>query len=372
MMQSESHPRGITKLLCECLESASISSLSGNIAISFAHALTDTMSIAFKLGPLNLPSLRATLYAVFFGLVEHDHRSKYKINIGWIACCITCAIDTEPPTYTLGKLVAGCLTTAYILHVRCHGDLWSAHSVSFGEALCHLVTVVIHKKHIPSQSRPLNSTALAVFNGLACHDCSKSTPIDVGEIANTIVDSIIMDSSAPTDGNEGKAGYAELNCLILKAASSDRVSHCMGYQDSSLSAIRCDCGHPYSVSKLLPRGIVMPGPDKCGITALMIAAYNGRHEVLRILLKHDKTGINLQSTKHGYTALMNATKNDNKTCVELLVAAGAAISIAARHGETTLYFAHKHSDRSVMCILVDAMEQRIMKNADINQGHVLI
>ncbi len=87
-----------------------------------------------------------------------------------------------------------------------------------------------------------------------------------------------------------------------------------------------------------------------GITALMMAAYNGHAEVVKMLLS---AGANVDAANDdGVTALMAAAQEGYTEVVKILIAAGANLNAADKDGWTTLMFAAQKGHTEVAEILL--------------------
>lgn len=88
-------------------------------------------------------------------------------------------------------------------------------------------------------------------------------------------------------------------------------------------------------------------------TALIWAADNGNHEMVKLLLAHDKTDINA-GNRAGVTALMLAAKKGHLHIVDdLLAADGIDINKQSLHGVTALINAAGFGHRDVVLRLLE-------------------
>ena len=79
-------------------------------------------------------------------------------------------------------------------------------------------------------------------------------------------------------------------------------------------------GHVDAVETLIERGVDVNSENRRGITPLMIAASQGRNQIVRLLLQHKADTARRDYT--GRTALMWAEWNRKPQIVKLLRAAG--------------------------------------------------
>lgn len=75
---------------------------------------------------------------------------------------------------------------------------------------------------------------------------------------------------------------------------------------------------PKAIDFLLKQGASATAEDAHGRTALLWAAYYGHHDVIKALLKQDRTLVSKQDPD-GRTALHWATKHDSTKCLDLLL-----------------------------------------------------
>ena len=95
-----------------------------------------------------------------------------------------------------------------------------------------------------------------------------------------------------------------------------------------------------AVEMLLRQGASAPVKDGNGRTALLWAAYYGHFEVVRVLIKHDRSLVQL-ADPDGRTAIHWSTKHESTRCLDLLLRAADAEVINAQDGEqvTALHWA---------------------------------
>lgn len=95
-----------------------------------------------------------------------------------------------------------------------------------------------------------------------------------------------------------------------------------------------------SAEMLLEAGAdVDAASTKYGTTVLMMAAMNGYHEVVEVLLQH-KASVN-QPNKSGYTALMLAYRGGHQKAAEVLLRYGASPDMKDSSGKTAAQYAPK-------------------------------
>ena len=88
------------------------------------------------------------------------------------------------------------------------------------------------------------------------------------------------------------------------------------------------------IKELLKKGADLEAKDKDGLTALMVAVYNGRLEVVKYLAE---CGADLEAKdKAGQTALIKAAINEQLDVVKCLMDNGADLDASDKHGKTAL------------------------------------
>jgi hypothetical protein len=100
---------------------------------------------------------------------------------------------------------------------------------------------------------------------------------------------------------------------------------------------------PFVIEFLLDRGVDINARNEAGETALIIAAWYGRHELVELLLKRGADP-NVK-TREGLSALKVASKNGHGSTVDMLLAHGAKPGrkgIAAPAKATGAVLAHVH------------------------------
>ena len=92
--------------------------------------------------------------------------------------------------------------------------------------------------------------------------------------------------------------------------------------------------------------------DETGLTMLMVAAYEGREEILEQLIGR---GANLEAKdESGYTALMFACNAGKAGCVAKLLAARADVNACDKDGSNPLMFAAQHGNNAIVTLLLQA------------------
>lgn len=98
-------------------------------------------------------------------------------------------------------------------------------------------------------------------------------------------------------------------------------------------------GHTDIVRLLLEAGADVTAVDPAmKATALHAAAYAGRTEVAKVLIEYE-IDIDKQGPKNGYTALHDAIWQNHIDMAAVLIAAGANLHLTSHSGETPLQFA---------------------------------
>jgi uncharacterized protein len=98
-------------------------------------------------------------------------------------------------------------------------------------------------------------------------------------------------------------------------------------------------GHTEIVRLLLEAGADVTAVDPgMKATALHAAAYAGRTDAARLLIEHG-VEIDRQGPKNGYTALHDAIWQNNIQTARVLIEAGSNLALESHAGETPLQFA---------------------------------
>ena len=110
-------------------------------------------------------------------------------------------------------------------------------------------------------------------------------------------------------------------------------------------------GHNEIVRLLLESGADVTAVDPgMKATALHAAAYAGRTEAARLLIAHG-IEIDKQGPKNGYTALHDAIWQGHVDTARVIIDAGADLSLEAHNGETPLAFARARHRREIVDLL---------------------
>ena len=105
------------------------------------------------------------------------------------------------------------------------------------------------------------------------------------------------------------------------------------------------------IKELLKKGADLEAKDKDGLTALMVAVYNGRLEVVKYLAE---CGADLEAKdEEGYTALMTASEYGQLEVVKYLVELGADLEAKDEDGQTALMWAAINGQLDVVKCLVE-------------------
>jgi ankyrin repeat protein len=114
-------------------------------------------------------------------------------------------------------------------------------------------------------------------------------------------------------------------------------------------------GYTEIVKLLLKAGadvsVVDPGMKA---TALHAAAYAGNAEVAKLLIEY-KIDVNKQGPYNGYTALHDAVWQNNIETAQILIEAGANLNMKSHTGETPLEFAKSRNHREIMALIEQKM-----------------
>ena len=112
----------------------------------------------------------------------------------------------------------------------------------------------------------------------------------------------------------------------------------------------CLIGEIESVEDFIRQKIDLNKLNRGGWTPLMYAAYVGRDNVLKTLLAAN-TEVDIQSKKHGQTALMLASYCASEAIIYFLLQHGACINLQDHDGRTSLFHAVKQSHQSAVKLL---------------------
>ena len=117
----------------------------------------------------------------------------------------------------------------------------------------------------------------------------------------------------------------------------------------------CEGGNLKVCQELIKQGEDINCRDHRGMTALMIAAENGRVQIVQLLVKE---GANLDFTseqmRSGYTALMIAVVEGHQEIVKLLIDAGADLNLTDIVGRTASMLAVKTGQTERLRMLMEA------------------
>lgn len=98
-------------------------------------------------------------------------------------------------------------------------------------------------------------------------------------------------------------------------------------------------------------GLNPDASDPTGRTPLMAASYNGKADIVELLL-NARVSIDAKDSS-GCTALMFACFKGQMSCVNLLIEMGANVNEAANNGSTPLIFCAQHGYHHVVRLLLD-------------------
>jgi ankyrin repeat protein len=106
-------------------------------------------------------------------------------------------------------------------------------------------------------------------------------------------------------------------------------------------------GHTDILRLLLEAGADLTAVDPdMKATALHAAAYAGRTEAAKLLIEHG-IDIDRQGPRNGYTALHDAIWQDNVETARVLIAAGANLELVSHTGEAPLQFAKARNRKEI-------------------------
>ena len=139
--------------------------------------------------------------------------------------------------------------------------------------------------------------------------------------------------------------------LIQEGAN---VSELDANQDAPL-VIAAYKGYNEIVKLLLASGADVTAVDPgMKATALHAAAYAGRTEAAKLLIEHN-IDINKQGPYNGYTALHDAIWQNNIEIVKLLLDANADLHIHSQDGKTPLDFAKSKNYKQIVTLIEDKL-----------------
>jgi ankyrin repeat protein len=107
---------------------------------------------------------------------------------------------------------------------------------------------------------------------------------------------------------------------------------------------------PTDVKDLLNKGEALDAKQN-GMTALHIAAMNGKVDIITVLIARG-ANVNIQD-EQGVTPLMLASKDGKLDAVQALIAQGAKLDVQDKLGENALHIAAAHGRKDVVAALLD-------------------
>jgi ankyrin repeat protein len=150
--------------------------------------------------------------------------------------------------------------------------------------------------------------------------------------------------SIPPHTGSGAAANASAMCLQPRVTPVTRFRSPEALDEALLDA--ADCGDANGV-----RALLAEGADVGNEGALIMAAQNGHHEVIRLLL--DRGANPDVSSYNGVTALSQAAMNGHLRVVELLLARHARVDTKLADGTTPLLLASQNGHLAVVEALLD-------------------
>jgi ankyrin repeat protein len=117
-------------------------------------------------------------------------------------------------------------------------------------------------------------------------------------------------------------------------------------------------GHTEIVRLLLEAGADVRAVDPgMKATALHAAAYAGRTEAAKLLIEHG-IEIDRQGPKNGYTALHDAIWENNIDTAKVLIDAGASLTLKSHEGQTPLQFAMTKKRKEIVAMIERKLNAR--------------
>ncbi|WP_353930655.1 ankyrin repeat domain-containing protein [Okeanomitos corallinicola TIOX110] len=148
-----------------------------------------------------------------------------------------------------------------------------------------------------------------------------------------------------------KNDISQVQKLIQAGANVNELD---SNQDAPL-VIAAYKGYHQIVKLLLEAGADVTAVDPgMKATALHAAAYAGRTEAAKLLIEYN-IDINKQGPYNGYTALHDAIWQNNIDIVKLLLQANADLSILSQDGKTPLDFAKSKNYQEIVTLIANKL-----------------
>ena len=167
-----------------------------------------------------------------------------------------------------------------------------------------------------------------------------------------------------------EAGIQPDSRLISRALDHGRIdkANLLLRSGISLDTTETDClneaagnGRADVVKWLSDNGMPIDQPDDCGNTALMVALYNGHHEVAAWLVQH---GVNTRSCNRKGDTVMHLAANWYD-CLQVVIHLGLPVDQKNEVGDTPLHVASSIADIRILKAVIDAGSP---VNAQNNEG----
>jgi uncharacterized protein len=108
---------------------------------------------------------------------------------------------------------------------------------------------------------------------------------------------------------------------------------------------------------LLNRGAQVDAADGEGVTPLVLAAYRGQIDVVKLLLEHGAL-VNARENRNGLSSLSHAVGRGDKELVAVLLSHGADPWLKAADGRTALDRAEANGATEIVALIKQAQPKK--------------